>query len=84
VRYFDIDPKAKDDPLQSRASRSLAALPGTLAVGIDPDDPSPRKGGQGAAGAGEHAAALEERLHMDINEMTEGTTIFIPCSSKAG
>jgi len=30
----------------------LAAVPGTLAVGIDPDDPSPRKGGrQGAAGS---------------------------------
>ena len=41
----------------------LRPFPGTLAVGIDPDDPVPAQGRlEGPHGAGEHAPALEERV----------------------
>ncbi len=63
----------------------LRPFPGTLAVGIDPEDPSPRKGG-----AKEPLAPVstlrpwKNGSNMDINEMTEGTTIFIPVFLKGG
>ncbi|HEY4770645.1 MAG TPA: acetamidase/formamidase family protein [Myxococcales bacterium] len=85
VKYFDIDPKAKTIRFKPGIEIPLRPFPGTLAVGIDPDDPSPRKGG-----AKEPLAPVstlrpwKNGSNMDINEMTEGTTIFIPVFLKGG
>jgi acetamidase/formamidase len=50
-------------PNSSPGSRStLQPFPGTLAVGIDPNDPSPRKGGRRTPWRRCHAAPVEERL----------------------
>src|SRR6266404_6142889 len=79
VKYFDIDPKAKPIRFKPGIEIPVRPFPGTLAGGIDPDDPSPRKGG-----AKEPLAPVstlrpwKNGSNMDINEMTEGTTIFIP------
>ena len=63
VHYFDIDPKKATATFKPGIDDPHPPFPGTLAVGIDPDDPSPRKGGvEGPAGPGEHAPAVEERL----------------------
>jgi acetamidase/formamidase len=82
VKYFDLDWKTRTTVFKPGITIPLRPFPGTLAVGIDPDDPSPRRDGK---------TAKEDRLapvsslrpwkngsNMDINELTEHSTIFIP------
>src|SRR5690242_13598997 len=79
VQYFDIDPKAKTVKFKPGIEIPLRPFPGTLAVGIDPDDPSPRKGGsKDPMGPVSTLRPWKNGSNMDINEMTEGSTIFIP------
>jgi acetamidase/formamidase len=85
VAYFDIDPKAKTVKIQPGIEIPLRPFPGTLAVGIDPDDPSPRKGGvKDPMAPVSTIRPWKNGSNMDINEMTEGTTIFIPVFLKGG
>jgi acetamidase/formamidase len=85
VEYFDIDPKAKTVKFKPGIEIPLRPFPGTLAVGIDPDDPSPRKGGEKDPMAPVSTLRpWKNGSNMDINEMTEGTTIFIPVFLKGG
>src|SRR5438094_229683 len=78
VQYFDIDPKAKTVRFKPGIEIPLRPFPGTLAVGIDPDDPSPRKGGSKDPMAPVSTLRpWKNGSNMDINEMTEGSTIFI-------
>jgi acetamidase/formamidase len=85
VRYFDIDPKKATVTFKPGIEIPLRPFPGTLAVGIDPDDPSPRKGG-----AKEPMAPVstlrpwKNGSNMDINELTAGSTIFIPVFLEGG
>src|SRR3989440_12797444 len=62
VDFFKLDVKNKRVEVGSGIVLPLRPFPGTLAVGIDPDDPSPRKGGAkdpmrpvGRCGAGKTA-----------------------------
>jgi acetamidase/formamidase len=78
VKYFQFkDGKTEFKP---GIELTLRPFPGTLAVGIDPNDPSPRRGG-----AKDDPMAPVSTLrpwkngsNMDINELTEGSRIFIP------
>ncbi len=85
VAYFDINPRAKTIQFKPGIEIPLKPFPGTLAVGIDPDDPSPRKGG-----AKDRMAPVstlrpwKNGSNMDINEMTAGSTVFIPVFLKGG
>src|SRR6202171_3207542 len=45
VKYFDIDPTKKTTEFKPGIEIPIRPFPGTLAVGIDPADPSPRKAG---------------------------------------
>ena len=86
VEYFDIDPKAKTVKVAPGIEIPLRPFPGTLAVGIDPDDPSPRKGGvkDDPLAPVSTLRPWKNGSNMDINEMTEGSTIFIPVFLKGG
>ncbi len=85
VKYFDIDPKAKTIPFKPGIDIPLRPFPGTLAVGIDPDDPSPRKGGlKDPMAPVSTIRPWKNGSNMDINELTEGSTIFIPVFLKGG
>lgn len=85
VKYFDIDPKAKTIPFKPGIEIPLRPFPGTLAVGIDPDDPSPRKGGaKDPMAPVSTIRPWKNGSNMDINELTEGSTIFIPVFLKGG
>jgi acetamidase/formamidase len=85
VKYFDIDPKAKTVQFKPGIEIPLRPFPGTLAVGIDPDDPSPRKGGSKDPMAPVSTLRpWKNGSNMDINEMTEGSTIYIPVFLKGG
>jgi len=85
VMYFDIDPKKKTIQFKPGIEIPLRPFPGTLAVGIDPDDPSPRKGGDKDPMAPVSTIRpWKNGSNMDINELTEGSTIFIPVFLKGG
>ncbi|MFL5446043.1 MAG: acetamidase/formamidase family protein [Myxococcales bacterium] len=78
VKYFKFD-NGKTE-FKPGVTLTLRPFPGTLAVGIDPNDPSPRKGG-----AKDDPMAPVSTLrpwkngsNMDINELTEGSKIYIP------
>ncbi len=85
VKYFDIDPKKTTIQFKPGIELPLRPFPGTLAVGIDPDDPSPRKGGDKDPMAPVSTIRpWKNGSNMDINELTEGSTIFIPIFLKGG
>jgi acetamidase/formamidase len=85
VKYWDIDPKAKTIQFKPGIEIPLRPFPGTLAVGIDPDDPSPRKGGSKDPMAPVSTVRpWKNGSNMDINELVEGSTIFIPVFLEGG
>ena len=60
-------------------------FPGTFAVGIDPKDPSPRKGGSTDPMAPVSTLRpWKNGSNMDINELQAGSTIFFPVFLKGG
>jgi acetamidase/formamidase len=85
VRYFDLDWKKKQTKFKDGIVLPLRPFPGTLAVGIDPADPSPRKGGSNDPLAPVSSLRpWKNGSNMDINELTAGSTIFIPVFLKGG
>jgi acetamidase/formamidase len=80
VKYFDIDWKTRTTAFKPGITIPVRPFPGTLAVGIDPDDPSPRKGGvkDDKMAPVSSLRPWKNGSNMDINELTEGSTIFIP------
>ena len=85
VKYFYLDWDKRQAEFKPGVVIDLQPFPGTLAVGIDPKDPSPRKGG-----ATDPMAPVstirpwKNGSNMDINELQQGTTIFIPIFLKGG
>jgi acetamidase/formamidase len=78
VKYFKFhDGKTEFKP---GIELTLRPFPGTLAVGIDPNDPSPRKGGvkDDPMAPVSTLRPWKNGSNMDINELTEGSKIFIP------
>jgi acetamidase/formamidase len=85
VQYFDLDWTKKQTVFKPGIVLPLKPFPGTLAVGIDPDDPSPRKGGsKDPLAPVSSLRPWKNGSNMDINELTAGTTIFIPVFLKGG
>ena len=98
LQYFDIDWKTKTAKFKDGITIPLRPFPGTLAVGIDPEDPSPRKGEPKLeAGQTRPPRTDEQKLlpvsslrpwkngsNMDINELVEGTTLFVPVFQEGG
>jgi acetamidase/formamidase len=86
VKYFDLDLKARTAVFKPGITIPLRPFPGTLAVGIDPDDPSPRKGGvkDDKLAPVSSLRPWKNGSNMDINELVVGSTIFIPVFLKGG
>ena len=85
VHYFDLDPKKATTTFKPGIEIPLRPFPGTLAVGIDPDDPSPRKGGaKDPMAPVSTLRPWKNGSNMDINELTAGSTIFIPVFLEGG
>src|SRR6266550_4429575 len=85
VKFFTLDLKKRQAEFKPGITLDLKPFPGTLAVGIDPNDPSPRKGG--ATDPMAPVSTLrpwKNGSNMDINELVEGSTIFIPIFVKGG
>ncbi len=85
VHYFDIDPKKSTVIFKPGIEIPLRPFPGTIAVGIDPEDPSPRKGGsKDPLAPVSTLRPWKNGSNMDINELTAGSTIFIPVFLEGG
>jgi acetamidase/formamidase len=86
VRYFDIDGKTHTTVFKPGITIPVRPFPGTLAVGIDPDDPSPRKGGvkDDKLAPVSSLRPWKNGSNMDINELTAGSTIFFPVFQSGG
>src|SRR5512132_2369738 len=85
VKYFYLDLDKKQAEFKPGITIDLQPFPGTLAVGIDPKDPSPRKGGSTDPMAPVSTLRpWKNGSNMDINEVQAGTTIFSPIFLKGG
>jgi len=86
VKYFDLDWKTRTTVFKPGIAIPLRPFPGTLAVGIDPDDPSPRKGGvkDDKLAPVSSLRPWKNGSNMDINELTAGATVFIPVFLSGG
>lgn len=86
VKYFDIDWKTRTTVFKPGITIPIRPFPGTLAVGIDPDDPSPRKGGvkDDKLAPVSSLRPWKNGSNMDINELVAGTTVFIPVFQPGG
>lgn len=86
IKFFPLDLEKRTTEFKPGIVIDLQPFPGTLAVGIDPDDPSPRKGGV----TGDPLAPVstlrpwKNGSNIDINELQEGSTLFIPVFLKGG
>ena len=86
IRFFPLDLQKRTAEFKPGITLDLQPFPGTFAVGIDPNDPSPRKGGvkDDPMAPVSTLRPWKNGSNMDINEMQEGTTIFIPVFLKGG
>jgi acetamidase/formamidase len=79
VHYFDLDPDKPEVEFKPGILLPLRPFPGTLAVGIDPQDPSPRKGGvKDPLAPVSTLRPWKNGSNMDINELVAGSTLFVP------
>src|SRR5437764_12008928 len=86
VRYMPLDLKTRTAKFKPGITIDLKPFPGTLAVGIDPNDPSPRKGGvkDNPMAPVSTLRPWKNGSNMDINELQEGSTVFFPVFLKGG
>jgi acetamidase/formamidase len=85
VRYFYLDWETKTAEFKPGVVVDLKPFPGILAVGIDPNDPSPRKGGaKDPLAPVSTLRPWKNASNMDLNELNEGTTLFVPVFQKGG
>jgi acetamidase/formamidase len=86
IRFFTLDLQKRTTEFKPGVTLDLQPFPGTFAVGIDPNDPAPRKGGvkDDPMAAVSTLRPWKNGSNMDINELQEGSTIFIPVFLKGG
>lgn len=85
VKYFYLDVAKKQSEFKPGVTIDLQPFPGILAVGIDPNDPSPRK-----AGSKDPMAPVstlrpwKNGSNMDLNELQQGSILYVPVFLKGG
>ena len=77
VNHMKLDLKNMQAEFKPGIVVDLKPFPGTLAVGLDPTDPTPRKGGV-PDGAGSSLRPWKNGGNMDINELQVGSKLFLP------
>lgn len=86
IKFFPIDIEKRTVEFKPGITIDLQPFPGTFAVGIDPDDPSPRKGGvkDDKMAPVSTLRPWKNGSNMDINELQEGTTLYLPVFQQGG
>ena len=86
VQYFKLDSKTMKTEFKPGIVLSLKPFPGTLAVGPDPNEPK-EKAGPPIHDAKDRTSTLRpwrNGSNMDVNELQEGSTLFLPVFVKGG
>jgi acetamidase/formamidase len=86
IKFFPLDLQKRTAEFKPGIVLDLQPFPGTFAVGIDPNDPAPRKGGvkDDPLAPVSTLRPWKNGSNMDINEMQEGSTVFFPVFIKGG
>ncbi len=85
VKFFHLDLAKRQTEFKPGITIDLQPFPGTLAVGIDPNDPSPRKGGSKDPMAPVSTLRpWKNGSNIDLNELQEGSILYVPVFLKGG
>ena len=85
VKFFYLDLDKRQAEFKPGITIDLLPFPGTLAVGIDPNDPSPRKGGaKDPMAPVSTLRPWKNGSNMDLNELQEGSILYVPVFLKGG
>jgi acetamidase/formamidase len=86
VRYYYLDWEKKQAEFKPGIMIDLQPFPGTIAVAPDPNEPAPKAGPpiKDAKGRTSTLRPWKNGSNMDINELQEGSTLYIPVFQKGG
>lgn len=85
VKYLKLDLQKMQTEYKPGVTIDLKPFPGSLTVGIDPNDPSPRKGGaKDPMAPVSSLRPWKNGANLDINELQAGTSLFVPVFLKGG
>lgn len=86
VNFMKLDVNKMQTEFKPGITLDLKPFPGTITVGIDPKDPSPRKGGvkDDPLAPVSSLRPWKNGANMDINELQAGSKIFLPVFQKGG
>ena len=85
LKFFYLDWEKRQTEFKPGIIIDLQPFPGILVVGIDPNDPSPRKGGSKDPMAPVSTLRpWKNGSNMDLNELQEGSTLYLPIFLKGG
>jgi acetamidase/formamidase len=86
VHYFKLDSKNMKTEFKPGIVLPLKPFPGTLAVGVDPNEPKEKAGPpiHDAKGRTSTLRPWKNGSNMDVNELQEGSTFYVPVFVKGG
>jgi acetamidase/formamidase len=85
IKFFTLEPGKRLVAFKPGVMIDLGPFPGILAVGIDPNDPSARKGGEKDPMAPVSTLRpWKNASNLDLNELQAGSTLYVPVLLKGG
>ena len=86
VRYYYLDWDRRTAEFKPGITIDLQPFPGTFAVGVDPNEPAAKAGPpiKDAKGRTSTLRPWKNGSNMDLNELQEGSTLYIPVFLKGG
>src|SRR5712692_10481348 len=86
VRYYYLDWDRRQAEFKPGITLDLQPFPGIFALGVDPNEPAPKAGPpiKDAKGRTSTLRPWKNGSNMDLNELQEGSTLFLPVFLKGG
>jgi acetamidase/formamidase len=86
VRYYKLDLVKNTTEFKPGIVLDLKPFPGTIAAGVDPNEPKEKAGPptKDAKGRTSTLRPWKNGSNMDLNELVAGTTLFLPVFQKGG
>ena len=86
VRYYYLDWDKRQAEFKPGVMIDLQPFPGTIALAPDPNEPAPKAGPpiKDAKGRTSTLRPWKNGSNMDINEIQEGSTLYLPVFVKGG
>ena len=86
VRYYKLDAAKMRTEFKPGITLPLKPFPGTLAVGVDPNEPKEKAGPpiRDAKGRTSTLRPWKNGSNMDLNELQVGSTLYVPVFLKGG